>query len=202
MWKVLMDMLRDPGVEAAYFVLNSLHELPEDAESTKQLFQAIQYDVLDTQDPTSPAYDAYEAHRAPMRWLFTSRRRDNIETLLGKTSTQINLDDPKYGGVLRKDLVQHARGRVAELAKKKGYSPALRYFASSLVERRAENTVWVDVICRQLELVPANTVEVRKTLAQAPQNLTTLLDRTWTNVLDEKNEDVEWTKEVSVCGTM
>jgi hypothetical protein len=37
---------------------------------------------------------------------------------------------------------------------------------------------------------------VRRALAQAPQNLTTLLDRTWTDVLDEKNEDVEWTKEL------
>jgi hypothetical protein len=101
MWKVLMDMLRDPGVTGGYFVMNSLHEL-EDSESTKQL------DVLDTQDPTSPAYDADEAHHAPMRWLFTSRLRDNIETLLGKASgaTHINLDDPKYGGVLRNDLIQ------------------------------------------------------------------------------------------------
>jgi ankyrin repeat protein len=198
MWKVLMDMLRDPGIDGAYFIMNSLHELPEDAESTKQLFQAIEYDVIGTQDPTSPAYDSGEGHRAPTRWLFTSRRRDNINTLLGnKTGVQsMNLDDAKYGGVLRNDLIQHARGKVADLAKKKGYSPALRYLASSLVERRAEDTVWVDVVCRQLELIPANTVEVRKTLTQAPQNLTMLLDRTWSNVLDEKNEDVEWTKEL------
>jgi hypothetical protein len=198
MWKVLIDMLRDPGIEGAYLILNSLHELPEEAESTKQLFQAIEYDVIGTQDPTSPAYDADEGHRAPTRWLFTSRRRDNIYTLLGNKLgvKEMNLDDEKYGGVLRKDLIQHARGRVTDLAKKKGYSPALRYLASSLVERRAEDTVWVDVVCRQLELIPANTVEVRKTLAQAPQNLTTLLDQTWSNAVDDKNEDVEWTKEL------
>jgi hypothetical protein len=198
MWKVLMDMLQDPGVQGAYFILNSLHELPEDSESTKQLLQAIERDVIGTQDPTNPGYDADEAKRAPTRWLFTSRHRDNIQTLLGKSPavTVINLKDPKYGGVLRKELILHARLRVAELAKRKGYSPALKYFASSLVERRAENSVWIDVICRQLELVPANTVEVRRTLARAPQNLTTLLDRTWSHVLDEKNEGVEWTKEL------
>jgi hypothetical protein len=198
MWKVLMNMLQDPGVEGAYFVLNSLHELPEDAESTKQLFEMINYDVLGTQDPTSPAYDAGEGHRAPMRWLFTSRRRDNIRALLGKVPgvTEMNLDDPTYGSVIRQELIQHSRAKVAEVAKKKGYSSALRYLASSLVERKAENNIWVDVVCRQLELVPANTVEVRKTLAQAPQDLTLLLDRTWSNVLDDKKEDVGWTREL------
>jgi hypothetical protein len=197
MWKVLMSMLQDPGIEGVYFVINSLHELPEDAEGTKQLFEAISYDVLGTQDPTSPAYDADEGRR-PMRWLFTSRQRENIKALLGKVPgvTEMNLDDPVYGAVLRQELIQHSRQRVAELAKKKGYSSALRYFASSLVERKAEDRIWVDVVCRQLELVPANTVEVRKTLSQAPQNLSTLLDRTWSNAVDEKNEDVEWTKEL------
>jgi hypothetical protein len=197
MWKVLMNMLEDPGIEAVYFVINSLHELPEDAESTKQLFEAFNYDVLGARDSTCPAYDSDEGRR-PMRWLLTSRRRDNIKMLLGKVPgvTEMDLDDPVYGNVLRKELIQHSRKRVAELARKKGYSPALRYFASSLVERRAENRIWVDVICRQLELVPANTVAVRKTLSQAPQNLSTLLDRTWSNVVDEKNEDVEWTKEL------
>ena len=198
MWKVLMNMLEDPAIEAAYFVINSLHELPEDAESTKQLFEALDYDVLGARDPSSPVYDAHEGRRRPMRWLFTSRRRENIKTLLGGVPgvTEMDLNDPVYGGVLRKELIQLSRQRVAELARKKGYSPALRYFASSLVERKAENRIWVDVVCRQLELVPANTVEVRKTLSQAPQNLSTLLDRTWINVLDDKNEDVEWTKEL------
>jgi hypothetical protein len=197
MWRVLMSMLQDPGIEAVYFVINSLHELPEDAESTKQLFEAINYDILGTQDPTDPGYDADEGRR-PMRWLFTSRRRENIKALLGKAPgvTEMDLNDPVYGNVLRQELIQHSRQRVAEVADKKGYSAALQYFASTMVERKAEDRIWVDVVCRQLELVPATTVEVRKTLSQAPQNLSTLLDRTWSNALNEKNEDVEWTKEL------
>jgi hypothetical protein len=198
LWKVLMEMLQDPGVEGAFFVLNSLHELPEDAESTKQLLELIQHDVVGRQDSASPIHDPNDGRRAPMRWLFTSRRRDNIKAILGGVPDvhEMNLDDPRYGGALQLDLREHARRKVAELAKRKGYSPALQYFTSSLVERKAENMVWIDIICRQLELLPANTIEVRKALAQAPQNLATLLDRTWSSVLDEKNEDVEWTKEL------
>ncbi|KAF3008558.1 hypothetical protein E8E13_006996 [Curvularia kusanoi] len=198
MWKVLMNMLEDPAIEAAYFVINSLHELTEGAESTKQLFEAIDNDVLGARDPSSPVHNAFEGRRRPMRWLFTSRRRENIQKLLGNVTgvTEMDLEDPVYGHALREELKELCRQRVAEVARKKGYSSALQYFASHLVEQNAENRIWVDVVCRQLELVPANTVEVRKTLSQAPQNLSTLLDRTWSTVLDEKNEDVEWTKEL------
>jgi hypothetical protein len=184
LWRILMDMLKDPGIDGAYFIINSLHEFPEDTDSTKEFLNLIQLSILG-EDPTSPhSYEDPDTKTAPMRWMFTSRSRDNIKDILGVRPDviKIDIDDPKYGTLLQQDYKDHARRRVAEVAKRKGYSPALKYFATSLVEKKAENSVWIDVICRKLELLPANTVAVRRALETVVQGVENLIDSTWTSV--------------------
>lgn len=180
LWRTLQEMIADPSIECAYFVINSLHELPEDLDSTREFLKLVNELIQET----LPDNDALEPKGNPQRWMFLSRQRSNIrDAFTNNLNVQvIDMDDEKYGGALRRDYKDYARRRVAELAKKKGYTPALKYFASSLVERKAENMVWVDVVCRKLELLPASHVEVRTTLERLPQSLPALLDQEWSAV--------------------
>ncbi|KAK3337640.1 ankyrin repeat-containing domain protein [Cercophora scortea] len=199
LWDGLTEMLRDESVQEVYFVINNLHRLSGDLPSSEDFLRNfISAKVL------TASHGIESPIKDKVKWMFLSRDRENIKAALlghahgpGPEVIRINLDDGSKDSVLRYAVRAYTRERVKKLAQQKGYSLALQYFVSSLLEKRAEsNTTWVEVVCRLLEGLPANHAVVRKTLEAVPQDLDELIARTWAVELDPKKEGIETTKEI------
>ncbi|KAK0725920.1 ankyrin repeat-containing domain protein [Lasiosphaeris hirsuta] len=195
LWKGLTEMLRDPSVHEVYFVLSNIHYLSVDHLSTAAFLEAIS-EILSTQ----PGSD--DPLRDKVRWMFLSRERPNIGTVLQEGfypgALRIDLNDGAMSNLRRQHLRSYTRDEVKSLALEKGYSLALQYFVFSSLEKRAEsNTLWVEVVCRLLGELPTNFASVRKKLELLPQDPKTLINRTWTEELqDVEKEDLETIKEI------
>ena len=177
LWKTLWDILEDDWIGSAYFVVTNLHVLRKDSTGSKEFLDHIYDNVLGNEVQFGLR------NIARVRWLFTSRHVERITRVLGNSHVhQIDLDDPKYGGVRQEDLKAYVRKQVAILAKRKQYSQALQYFASSFMQKKAKNMVWVDILCRKLELLPVSHAVIRKTLQDTSDDLSTLVDDTWSQV--------------------
>lgn len=181
LWKGLTEMIRDSSVQEVYFVINNLHYLSEDNSSTAE-FQNILSELLLT-DPST----IEDPVREKVKWMFLSRDRGNIKAVLHEDpesgTLRINLNDGSKSILRRQHLRSYIRDRVKSLALYKDYSLALQYLVFSSLEKRAEsNSLWVEVVCRLLEGLPANFVSVRKTLELLPPDPEELIKRTWTEV--------------------
>ncbi|KAK3695717.1 hypothetical protein B0T22DRAFT_478346 [Podospora appendiculata] len=199
LWDGLTEMMRDDSVQEVYFVINNLHHLSSDLPSSEDFLRNyISSKVL------TASHGVDNPIKSRVKWMFLSRDRENIKAALlshahgpGPEVIRINLDDGSKDSVLRYAVRAYTRERVKRLSQQQGYSLALQYFVSSLLEKRAEsNTTWVEVVCRLLEGLPANHAVVRKTLEAVPQDLDELIARTWAVELDPKKEGIETTKEI------
>ncbi|KAF3926119.1 Ankyrin-1 [Orbilia brochopaga] len=190
LWQGLQDMLTDDLIGTVYFVINNLHSMDEEADSTKKLMSFISSELEYRMEPSN---------RKNVRWLFTSQNRHSIKQALSQAPIRtIDLDDEKYGNQVQNELRLHAQKKIATLGMEKGYNKALTYFAGSLIGKRAQNTQWIDITIIQLAELPtdARGLKVRSLLERIPQDLRSLLDRAWQSVLDPKDEDVEDIKEM------
>ncbi|KAF3929654.1 Ankyrin-2 [Arthrobotrys entomopaga] len=189
LWQSLQDMLTDDLIGTVYFVINNLHSMDEDADSTKKLLSFINAELnVD-----------YKVPHARVRWLLTSQNRHSIKRALTAPNIHmIDLDDDKYGNQVQQELRLHAQRKIAALGMEKGYNKALTYFAGSLIGKRAQNTQWIDITIIQLAELPidARDLKVRALLERIPQDLRSLLDRAWQSVLDPKDEQLEEIKEM------
>lgn len=179
LWSGLQDMLRDDSAPSVYFVVNNLHYLASE-ESTTEFWGKIKDLVEDSNGIDDPI-------KKNVKWMFLSRARDNIQSILaGRNDSKvlrINLEDGSKDKELRQMLKTFTHDRVKALARIKGYSLALQYFVTSILLKRAENNkLWVDVVCCLLEALPSNYVEVRKTLEALPQSVEELMNRVWAEV--------------------
>lgn len=138
LWQVLQDMLADESIcSRVYFVLNNLHVLPEQADSTKTLMRYINADL----ENSTPR----DQQRVSIRWFITSRDSHTIIKNALKTDNvrSIDLEDEKYGNQVQMELREHAKMKIAELSNAKKYNKAIAYFASSLIGKRAQNAQWI-----------------------------------------------------------
>jgi hypothetical protein len=192
MWQVLQEMLSDEFVGGrVYFVVNNLHVLPEESDSTITLMKLINLELMNMKFQNQK--------RVPIRWLFTSRDNHSVsQTLKAPGVRLIDLEDEKYGTQVQLELRKHASIKVRALSDEKKYNKAAAYFASSLIGRRAQNTQWIDITCVYLKEIPENENEltVRHILQDMPQDLSLLLDRAWTQVFSSNGRDVEKIKEM------
>lgn len=195
LWRGLTEMLRDPSAGEVYFVINNLQYLSDDHTSTAAFLASIDEIIR-----TNPSNDnsVGDPIRDKVRWMFLSRPRDNIRSVLGQSGLVINLNDGSMSNLRREHLRSYTRDEVKSLAMRKGYSLALQYFVFSCLGKRAEsNTLWVEVVCRLLGELPADFVSVRKKLELLPQDPETLINKTWTEELqNQDNEDIETAKEI------
>ncbi|KAI1104890.1 hypothetical protein F4804DRAFT_169711 [Jackrogersella minutella] len=193
LWQTLQDMLTDEFIGSkVIFVLNNLHVLPEDWDSTIKLMKYLNAELQNGINNT-------DMKRTPTRWLITSREAHNIgEALKIEGVRLVDLEDEKYGDQVQMALRKRAKERVATLEKEKNYNKALAYFASSLIGKRAQNTQWIDITCVQLQELPQaeGDLTVRKVLEKMPQDLTTLLNNAWLQILKANEADVEKMKEM------
>ncbi|KAI5468000.1 ankyrin repeat-containing domain protein [Mariannaea sp. PMI_226] len=196
LWKGLSEMLQDPSVHEVYFVVANIHFLSPDQPGTAALLDAItdtlQVEPGSVEDPV----------REKARWVFLGRDRSNIRHVLQEDdmsgTLRIDLNDTSKSYLRRQHLRSFTQGKVKELADIKNYSLALQYFVFSSLEKRAESsTLWVDVVCSLLKELPANYVNVRKTLGLLPQDVGELLNRAWVEELEQPDkESIETTKEI------
>ncbi|EWC47693.1 hypothetical protein DRE_02893 [Drechslerella stenobrocha 248] len=190
LWQSLQETLTDDIIGTVYFVINNLHSMDEEADSTKKLMNLIASEL----EP-----DSAIPSRRRVRWLFTSQNRHSIKRALGGPVVRvIDLDDGKYGDQVQNELRIHAQKKIAALGMEKGYNKALTYFAGSLIGRRAQNTQWIDITVIQLAELPtdARDLKIRSLLESTPQDLRSLLDRAWLSLLDPKDDRVEEMKEM------
>ncbi|KAI2464864.1 hypothetical protein F4781DRAFT_435957 [Annulohypoxylon bovei var. microspora] len=193
LWQTLQDMLTDEFIgSGVVFVLNNLHVLPEDWDSTIKLMNYLREEL-------QRGADGPDAKRVPTRWMITSRDAHNVgEALRVEGLRLVDLEDEKYGDQVQTALRKRAKERVATLEKEKSYNKALAYFASSLIGKRAQNTQWIDITCIQLQELPQaeNDLKVRRVLEKMPQDLTTLLNDAWLQVFKANEADVEKIREM------
>ncbi|KAI5859496.1 hypothetical protein GGS23DRAFT_320106 [Durotheca rogersii] len=193
LWQTLQDMLADEFIGSKIiFVLNNLHVLPEDSDSTIKLLNYLQFELQ--------SLNTADTKRVPTRWMITSRAAHNIEEALKVDGVRlVDLDDDeKYGNQVQMALRKRAKERVTTLEKEKNYNKALAYFASSLIGKRAQNTQWIDITCVQLQELPhaESDLKVRRVLERMPQDLTTLLNNSWLQVFKANEADAEKIKEM------
>ncbi|KAF2276959.1 uncharacterized protein EI97DRAFT_304374 [Westerdykella ornata] len=181
LWQSLQDMLSDDIASSRiYFVINNLHGLPQDSDSTKKLYDLIRAEMQTMNDD--------DIARVSIRWMFTSRKSNkSISDIVNSGMVRlIDLEDEKYANQVQLELRKHAQKKVAMLGSEKGYKKDLAYFVSSLIGNRAQNTGWIDMTCGQLEELPEseNPLKVRQTLKKLPQQLDDLLDEGWKQIFD------------------
>ncbi|KAI0541034.1 hypothetical protein GGR58DRAFT_458865 [Xylaria digitata] len=192
LWQTLQDMLTDEFIgRKVVFVLNNIHCLPEDSDSTIKFMNFLYAEThnLNTDD----------SKRVPTRWFITSREAHNIEQALKTDGVRlVNLEDEKYGDQVQNALRKHAKEKVSTLEQTKKYNKALAYFASSLIGRRAQNTQWIDITCVQLQELPQtqSDLPVRRALETMPQDLKSLLNKSWLQVFKSNEEEAEKIKEM------
>ncbi|KAI1125379.1 hypothetical protein F5Y10DRAFT_247292 [Nemania abortiva] len=192
LWQTLQDMLADEFVgRKVIFVLNNVHCLPEDADSTIKLMNYLRAEV---QDLTSN-----DTKRVPIRWFITSREAHNVEQALKVDGVRlVDLEDEKYGDQVQNALRKHAKEKISTLEQEKKYNKALAYFASSLIGKRAQNTQWIDITCVQLQELPPthSDLPVRRALETMPQDLKSLLNKSWQQIFKSNEQEAEKIKEM------
>ncbi|KAI0874371.1 ankyrin [Hypoxylon argillaceum] len=194
LWKALRQMLCDPSVGTVYFVLNNMHSFSENDKSATEFFQLLADEVL-----AASANDEDDELRNS-RWMFLSRSQDRIKrAILGNRHSGvlcIDLEDGSREAVLLRSVQSYIRDRVKQLATYKTYSLALQFFVTSILSKRARSALWVEVVCRLLEGIPSNHVQVRKTVEALPQSLDDLISRAWNESLSVKTEGIYTSKEI------
>jgi hypothetical protein len=192
MWQTLQDMLTDEFIGSkVIFILNNLHCLPEDSESTIKLMKFLNAELQNMK--------IEDTKRVPTRWLITSREAHNVEKALKVDGVRlVDLEDRKYGDQVQNALRKHAKQKVSLLEQAKKYNKALAYYASSLIGKRAQNTQWIDITCVQLEELPQthSDLPVRRALETMPQDLTTLLNNSWLQVFKSNEQESDKIKEM------
>ncbi|KAK6954701.1 hypothetical protein Daesc_004669 [Daldinia eschscholtzii] len=192
LWQTIQDMLIDEFIGSkVIFVLNNLHVLPEDSDSTIKLMNYLNAELRGVNNT--------DTKRVPTRWMITSREAHNIEEALKIEGVRlVDLEDEKYGNQVQTALRKRAKERIATLEKEKNYNKALAYFASSLIGKRAQNTQWIDITCVQLQELPQadSDLKVRRVLERMPQDLTTLLNNSWLQIFKANEADIEKIKEM------
>ncbi|KAH0492017.1 hypothetical protein TgHK011_003415 [Trichoderma gracile] len=191
MWQSIQDMLADEFIGSkVYFVINNLHALPAESDSTIKLMKFIAGELEGIR---------VDSKRVPTRWFITSRESHNIDTVLKIDGVRvIDLEDSRYENQVQLELRKHAKKMISAIGQQKQYNKALAYFASSLVGKRAQNTQWIDITCIQLgELSDTESdLGVRRILENMPQDLKTLLDHSWRQIFQLNEAHVEKIKEM------
>ncbi|TEA14029.1 Ankyrin-3 [Colletotrichum sidae] len=219
LWQTLQDMLMDEFIgRRVYFVVNNLHALPEDADSTVKLMRFLGAEMQDLR--------AVDDKRAPTRWFVTSRDVQNVEEALGAAAASttrateeteaatastaaspddagagirlIDLEDDRYCDQVQLELRKTAQEKVQELGLSKKYNKALTYFASSLIGKRASNSQWIKLSCMQLAELPEaeSDLRIRHMLEGMPQELRALLDAAWAQIFRANEADADKIREL------
>ncbi|KAK1967524.1 hypothetical protein LY78DRAFT_490444 [Colletotrichum sublineola] len=192
LWQTLQDMLTDEFIgRRVYFIINNLHVLPEDADSTKKLMQFLHSEMKEL--------SSEDDKRVHTRWLLTSREVSHVEDALKVDHIRlIDLEDDKYCDQVQLELRKAAQDKVQDLGKEKKYNKALTYYASSLIGKRASNSQWIKLSCMQLAELPdaESDLKIRHILERMPQELDALLNAAWSQIFRSNEKESDKIKEL------
>ncbi|OHE95305.1 hypothetical protein CORC01_09450 [Colletotrichum orchidophilum] len=192
LWQTLRDILTDEFIgRRVYFIINNLHVLPEDAESTVKLMRFLNAELQ--------GLKSEDDKRVPTRWFLTSREVHHVEDYLKVEGIQlIDLEDDKYCDQVQRELRKAAQEKVQELGSSKKYNKALTYYASSLIGKRASNSQWIKLSCMQLAELPdaESDLKIRHMLEGMPQELKALLDAAWAKIFHSNQKETDKIKEL------
>lgn len=196
LWQRLQNMLSDGFIgRRVYIIINNLHVLPENSDSTRKLMNYLGTEMRDAM----PDSEDGQSWKVSTRWLITSRDSSWISGALRIPSVRLlDVEESKYGGKVQQDLRKYAKAKVATLEAEKKYNKALAYFVSSLIGERAPSVHWIDITCVQLWRLSEEEshLKVRRVLENTPQDLNDLLNESWGHIFaanagnDEKLKDV------------
>ncbi|KZL82888.1 multiple ankyrin repeats single kh domain-containing protein [Colletotrichum incanum] len=192
LWQTLQDILTDEFIgRRVYFVINNLHVLPEDADSTKKLMRFLNAEMQEL--------NSEDDKRVPTRWFLTSREVSYVEDALKVDHIRlIDLEHDKYCDQVQLELRKTAQEKVQELGNSKKYNKALTYYASSLIGKRASNSQWIKLSCMQLAELPdaESDLKIRHMLEGMPQELKALLDAAWSQIFHSNEKESDKIKEL------
>lgn len=185
LWQVLQDIFSDRIASTRiYIVINNVHCLPGEADSTQKLLELVGEDV---QKPS------HTDSRTSVRWLITSRksREDIYERLSGNTN-KIDLDEGRYTSKVQSELLKHAQKKVINLSTAKNYKKDLSYFVTSFIGNRAKDSGWIDIAVEQLGTLDMteSSSNIRHKLRAMPRNLDDLLLEAWTRIFQSNHDHI------------
>ena len=168
----LQNMLKDPLVGTAYFIVNGLDETL--GESREELFKFLA-PFLEVQ-PNEES----NADESTIKWIFLSRSgRPDIEKGL-QQALIIDMDDKENVSHVNDAVKAEISNQVDQLAKKKNYNAALAYFIKRHIYSRAEgNYIYVNLVIQELknlETTQTSNSSVRKLLEGFPYGLTEMFE--------------------------
>jgi hypothetical protein len=182
LWKLLLDIARDPLLPQVYLMIDALDEC--------NAYQVELLRLLTGSDGASCS---------KVKWLITSRNEPQIqETLDGNNGVcHINLE-------LHSQHVSDAVGAFIDfkIQKLKKYYDSLRETVGAYLHDNANGTfLWVALVCQRLEKTP-----VRKTLSalkEFPPGLEPLYGRMFGQIWHmEDQEDVEYCRKILCAATL
>ncbi|KAH6866259.1 quinon protein alcohol dehydrogenase-like superfamily [Thelonectria olida] len=164
---IFCDILGDPSLQNAVFVVDALDECPE---SERNL-------LIDLILKSSRSFRA--------KWILSSRNWPTIEERLsvaGENRLSLNLDN-EWTPQAVEVFIQH---RVNYLARKMIYTPEITQAVLKQLRSKANDTfLWVELVCNELAKVnPQNTVA---TLESVPSGLEELQKHILDRVLSSKH---------------
>lgn len=168
----LQNMLRDPLVGTAYFIVNALDETL--GESRQELLKFL------TLFMGAQANDESDADESTIKWILLSRSgRPDIEKGL-QQALIIDMEDKENVSHVNDAVKAEISGQVDQLAKKKNYNAALSYFIKRHIYSRAEgNYIYVNLVIQELknlETTQISNSSIRKVLEGFPYGLTDMFE--------------------------
>ncbi|KAK3347121.1 ankyrin repeat-containing domain protein [Lasiosphaeria hispida] len=158
LWVGLAKIIEDESVQEIVFVINNIHRLDQGLASTDELLGEIS-----TLLRTEPG-GCEDPLREKVRWVILSSDRDKkfnpaLQEREGARVLRIGM-----AGSGNQFVRSFIRDEVEDLADRKGYSLALRYYVlSTLNEMAPSSTTWVEVVCSLLgELSPDFILKLKK----------------------------------------
>ncbi|PVH92061.1 ankyrin [Periconia macrospinosa] len=194
----LRDMLRDVSLYTVYIIVNNLHRLKVNDSLQKLLVE------IERQIPKA----SFKTGGISVKWLLTafSTARNDLSTRFNSSGLnskvrRINLQNAENFKKVKSELRTHIQGEIDKLQKIKGYDDSLTFEVGEMIESKAENRQWVDVMCVELETLQSdcNRLQIRKLLEVAAEgSLEKLVVEAWEKVQDILRALVLLVSEVTV----
>lgn len=176
LWRILKGMLQDERASEVFILIDAFDEC--DKSMRKGLLTCIR--ELFQSSPT--------AQTGKFKFLITSRPENDILEELSDVGTRLLMNSASVNN----DLSIYIDSTVDQLAKRKGYAPALKEMVQNALKNEAESTfLWVSLMLADLEKEPKYNVKHK--LKRLPKGL----NETYTQILNENisseaREDVQF----------
>lgn len=168
----LQNMLKDPLVGTAYFIINAFDETV--GESREELLRFLA-PYLEAQPNEESNGD-----ESTVKWIFLSRSgRPDIEKGLRQALT-IDMEDKDNVSHVNDAVKAEISNQIDQLAKKKNFNAALAYFIKRHIYSRAEgNYIYVNLVIQELknlDITQTSNSSIRKLLEGFPYGLTEMFE--------------------------